>query len=158
MRQYLKTIYFLSDCEGGGVLTKKIFGENWETFQWEIINLAMKNIFDGGQYVTRDNFELTTGIPITNQQLCGLRGLYDTARIKFGQNLIPNKKCISLRTFLSSYKKGSRKFRGVLLTNKIDTIPHNMIKFTENVEIVINTSISKTLNKCWNFSYFANGL
>jgi hypothetical protein len=65
---------------------------------------------------------------------------------------------ISLTTFFSGWKRGSKKFRKILLNEGDWYVPHNIVKFAANVETVITVDCSTKLNSDWCKSYYSNGL
>jgi len=137
-------------------LTRTDFGELWDGYKVEIANININHIFEIDRYTTVERFEDLTGIPITYRLLVRMRAIFETARIKYGKKNAAEKKTESLLTLLGSFKKGSRKFRKYLSTvDKVD-IPHNINKFSENMEIITSLEKSKILNKLWTISYLEN--
>jgi len=57
----------------------------------------------------------------------------------------------------SSSKKGSKIFRTVLEMETGNYIPHNILKFAETGECLIDFNVSKTLNELWTKNYFDTG-
>jgi hypothetical protein len=51
-------------------------------------------------------------------------------------------------TFLCRVKKGSRHLRNILTEKNNDFVPHNLVKFAESTEIVINSDVSKLIMDC----------
>ena len=61
------------------------FGELMENHSAAVYKLTVREIYNGG-YVNIEDFIQSTGIPITQRKLTGLRGLYDTAVIKHSKD------------------------------------------------------------------------
>jgi hypothetical protein len=57
---------------------------------------------------------------------------------------------------MEKWKRGSKKVRNILSSQQKEYIPHNMIKFAENTEIIINTDVSKELNMLWCKNFLSN--
>jgi len=137
-------------------LNKEFFGDLWNNYRTEIVNLTMRNIHNGVRYVTLDQFLNETGIPITEEMLTGLRGLFDTAKTRFCKKNIHEKTCEKLEDYVKKIKKGSKKFRKILEINNPCEISRNIQKFSDTVDIVATVEVSKILNLSWNFGYLDN--
>jgi len=57
---------------------------------------------------------------------------------------------------MRSVKKGSKKFRKILIYDEQTEIPHNINKFATNTETIIGIETSRFLNSAWNFSGYCN--
>jgi hypothetical protein len=95
-----------------------------------------------------------TGIPLSAFVIQTIRGVCASAKIKFKEKSIDRKKSVELRTFICRYKKGSSHLRKVLSYSVPVEIPHNIVKFANNMDIIINESQSKTLNGMWKNNFF----
>lgn len=58
--------------------------------------------------------------------------------------------------FLDKWKKGSRPFRKIICNQSIDQIPHNIVKYADTVDTVINLTKAKHLCGSWNISFLDN--
>jgi hypothetical protein len=65
---------------------------------------------------------------------------------------------ISLSTFFTTWKKGSKRVRNYLTFDSREYIPHNIVKFSNNFDIVVDYNKSKLLNKGWKTSFLGNGI
>jgi hypothetical protein len=63
---------------------------------------------------------------------------------------------ISLETFFATWKKGSKKVRNIICKERRRYISHNIVKFSSNIDLVINLDESVSLNKLWCLSYLSN--
>jgi len=137
-------------------VTPAYFGALWPEYDIQIRNITMENIGTRDGYVSLENFREITGVPIDQRQLGGIRGAFDIAieRLTKGEDWQKNSKKMS--EFLSGIRRGSKKFRKILCCENQEQIPHNMVKFSNNVEIIIGLSWSRILNSSWNVSYFSN--
>ena len=77
-----------------------------------IRNLKVSDIFDNG-YSSIENFTQNTGIPICQRKLTGLRGLYDTASIKYSKDPEAPIDNTPIHTFVNRFTRGSKTFRKV---------------------------------------------
>ena len=101
-----------------------------------VYRIKVSDIYQHG-YVSRDDFERNTGIPISQIKLTALRGLYDTANTKYGGEARIGLDNTDLLTYVNRFKKGSRAFRRVFADKKLETIPNNIDRFAENTETII---------------------
>jgi hypothetical protein len=97
-----------------------------------------------------------TGIPLSAFMIQTIRDVCVSAKIKFKEKSIDRKKSVELRTFICRHKKGSSHLRNVLSYSDPVEIPHNIVKFANNMDIIINESQSKTLNGMWKNNFFDN--
>jgi Reverse transcriptase (RNA-dependent DNA polymerase) len=119
-------------------------------------NLKMSNLFDGGNYVSKINFQRQLGIAIGRQLWEKLDRIRKTAVTRYGGD--PYKKSETLENFFATWKKGSKKIRKILSEINELYIPHNMVKFAENTEIIIGEKLAKHKNNLWNKNFFSNDL
>jgi hypothetical protein len=108
------------------------------------------NIIPAAEVIT------STGIPLTALMIQTFCGVCSTAKTKFKKKSIDRQKSEEIRTFICRYKKRSRHLRKVLSYSIPVEIPHNIVKFANNMDIVINESQSKTLNGLWTNNFFDN--
>jgi len=59
--------------------------------------------------------------------------------------------------FMQKKDKGSKQFRKIIMEYEQNNIPHNMVKFSESTETIVNLQNSKKLNSCWNISALSTG-
>jgi len=122
-----------------------------------ICRLTLRNVHNGNRFVSLEEFEAATGIPISQRKLTALRGVFETAEIRLKKHSTAQQTSIKLPDFIRGIKRGCKKFRKIE-QGTLDSIPHNIVKFTENTEIVLDLTGSKTLNGSWNISYLENDL
>jgi hypothetical protein len=70
-------------------------------------------------------------------------------------NLFDKTVC-DIRTFMCRVRQGSKHIRKVLGPAPSGTVPHNLIKFAECAEIVIDSSAAVVINGLWGKSYLDN--
>jgi hypothetical protein len=63
---------------------------------------------------------------------------------------------VDVATFVNRSKRGSKRFRKILTFSINDYIPHNIVKFRDNVDVVIGLECVKKLNSLWNTNIFSN--
>ena len=131
------------------------FGELMENNAAAIRNLKVSDIFDNG-YSSIENFTQNTGIPICQRKLTGLRGLYDTASIKYSKDPEAPIDNTPIHTFVNRFTRGSKAFRKVFREKKPETVSGNMVRFAYNTETIIGLNLSEILNESWNISYLDN--
>jgi hypothetical protein len=110
---------------------------------------------DGSQK-SRQQFIQSTEIPIPMQCYQLLRGVLETAFIRFNNNIHNGGNIVDIATFLNRSRKGSKRYRTILCPACPANIPHNIVKFSDNVEIVLGVEESKKVNAFWNLNYLSN--
>jgi hypothetical protein len=81
-------------------------------------------------------------------RICG------SAKTKYGKEILENG--IAMDTLFSRWKKGSKRFRDILITSNGDYVSHNIMKFSANMEVVINSECSSLVNQFWNTGFYTN--
>jgi len=142
---------------GAVPITWNFFADYLPQHTAKIRVLTLGDVHNGNRFYSLDEFSHITGIPLTIRKLTALRGAYDIAVIRHAKNEQEKKNCMSIEEFIQTVKRGCQKFKKILYQHQ-ETIPHNIIKFAENAEIVLNLSDSRICNKAWNISYLANDL
>jgi len=120
-----------------------------------IFKLTLADVHNGERFLTLNEFRANTNIQINERKLIALRGVYDTAVVRHKKEDAAKKTSMSIQDFFTGIKKGCRKFK-MITTENVETIPHNIVKFANNTETVIDLTASKLLNSCWNISYLDN--
>jgi exonuclease III len=115
--------------------------------------LTIRDLWNNGNFVTKRNFIVNTNLQIGERLWADLDKLRRAAISKFGNNTVPG---ISVQTFFALWKKGSKKIRTILCKELRKFIPHNIVKFSDTIDLVINYDDSVLLNKLWNRYYFSN--
>jgi hypothetical protein len=85
-----------------------------------------------------------------------LKGIVETALVRYRKNEPTDQSTTDIATFVNRSKKGSKRFRKILTPTCQDYIPHNIVKFRDNVEVVVGTDVAKKLNSLWTFSTYSN--
>jgi len=138
-------------------LTNEYFGNLWPAYEMEISCLKFNHFVGADGYKSFDEVRDTTGIPITDQKIVGLRGLCDIANERY-KNLGENNATMNLTMYVTNIRKGSKKFRKILSGRKDEVITQNIKKFAENIDIIIPLEKSKILNAGWTPAFFSNQL
>ena len=141
----------------GEMADAHFFGELINTHMREIHSLKISDIYNQG-YIPLEIFIQNTGIPISERKLIGLRGVYDTAVIKYAKENGSKLDNTEILTFINRFKKGSKSFKRLFAAKKNVTIPNNMIRYAENTETIIGLDLSEKLNASWNISYLDNSM
>ena len=85
-----------------------------------------------------------------------MRSIASIAKLKFTKRELQEKKSISVAEFLEKREKGSKQYRKIILEGPPNVVPHNIVKFGESMEVIINLENSKKLNSCWNIQTLTN--
>jgi Reverse transcriptase (RNA-dependent DNA polymerase) len=119
------------------------------------LNLRMSDILFEGRNITKHEFERNMNflVPVPVEIWRSLDKVRSAAKTRFGGDNY--QKSQTIESFFASWKRGSKKIRH-FLTPVYEYIPHNMVKFAENTETVINFDTSKYLNSLWSRQYLSN--
>ncbi len=128
----------------------------FNTHKHKIQNLRVSDIFIEKNYVGLNIFRLNTGMPVTLFQYQMLKGIVETALVRYRKHAEPEQTTVDVATFVNRSKKGSKRFRKILTFAISDYIPHNIVKFRDNVDVVIGLECAKKLNSLWNSNIFSN--
>jgi hypothetical protein len=129
-------------------LTSNFFDPQFFTLNKEkILNLKVRDFYVNKEtMITFQNFCLNTQILLTRDQFNTLKNTCSMAKQKYSKKEVNKEKCAELSDFINRRKKGCKRYRKLIIGD-IDTyIPHNMIKFAESMDIIIDLDTSKTLN------------
>jgi Reverse transcriptase (RNA-dependent DNA polymerase) len=119
-------------------------------------NLKIRDLMDGDNFITKINFQQRIGAQIEPELWERLDRIRRTAKTRYGKD--PYLKSVSIDYFFNTWKRGSRRVRRILERGTVPYIPHNMIKFADNTETIINYELSKNLNKMWSNSYLSTDI
>jgi hypothetical protein len=126
------------------------------TYGNKIKNLVVRDIFLDDNYVGLQNFRINTGMPVSLFQYHMLKGMVEAALVRYRKPTLAERTTADVATFVNRSKKGSRRFRKVLTVKVTDYVPHNIVKFRDNVDVVVGLDCAKKLNSIWNASVFSN--
>jgi hypothetical protein len=117
-------------------------------------NLTISKLTVGGSICTKQEIEAHCDTTISRSLYNKLCGVYRTGHMKYGsgdENL-----GLNITQSFRTWKKGSRRFRNTLCNTKISYVPHNLIKFAQNTDTVIDESCCKHINNLWSIRAFSN--
>jgi hypothetical protein len=102
-----------------------------------------------------NEFNTKFGIDVSRPLYRSFQRVFETSKLRFGKD-VPLQG-MSLQTFFANWKRGSKKIRK-LMAPVTNNIPHNIIKFSENAEIVVGIEDSKLLNNVWTARFISNAM
>jgi hypothetical protein len=122
-----------------------------------LYSLRYCDLFDGdGNFFSIAQIELLLGTEITPLQVFQLRNVCSVTKIKYSKKNLCLQKSVHIEKFLFKKKKGSSHIRKVLLSMEVQGIPHNINKFSNNMDIVVSGDQAKFLNSFWTSSFLSN--
>jgi hypothetical protein len=125
--------------------------------KFRIQNLKVSDVVSlAGVPVSHISFCDNTGVDITQQKFLTLRDACVSLLERNSENSIHKKTAHELKTFFYSVKKGSKHIRTILTERNTGTVPHNLIKFAETADIVINAEMAPKINGLWGLSFLDN--
>jgi hypothetical protein len=136
----------------------EFFGEELMTqHPHRIRNLKINDFLneDGTRIVYAD-FRAATGILCTEIKFKVISDACIALINRNRKEKIFDKTVCDIRTFMCRVKQGSKHIRKVLGPAPSGTEPHNLIKFAECAEIVIDSTAAVEINGLWGKSYFDN--
>jgi hypothetical protein len=121
-----------------------------------IKGLCTSNLCNGEAFLSLNEFRMNTGIPVSLAQYRMMKGILETAKIRYRKIELNDKKTVNVTTFVNRSKKGSRRFREILYSENCNYIPHNIVKFASNMDIIIGMERAKKINSSWHNNVFNN--
>jgi hypothetical protein len=121
-------------------------------------NLKMTDLLAEGTKISKRAFSTDMGVQTTDELWRKLDKLRNTAILRYNSDANFYSQEESMSDFFRRWKKGSRNVRLVLCFKKIDYIPHNIVKFSDNTDTIIGLECARFLNKSWNRHYLSNEL
>jgi hypothetical protein len=115
-------------------------------------NLTFNEVFDAtGNLLPNflNVFNVVRGDALSKK----LKKLYDACWVRYGKNPAGSE---SFPDLIMRVKKGSKTFRKILSFEPVNAITHNIVKFSENMEIIIDYDTSKTINSLWKINFLSN--
>jgi len=132
-------------------------GREWDMYGSVIKNLTMdKLILQDNTIASKDNFQLNTGILISDLKFQKLRGLALASIRKFQKFRNEEKKVDTIQNFIMRIKKGSKRIRNILHGPPHNIVSTNIAKYAELTETFIDSAGSSLLNSAWSFTYLSN--
>ena len=120
-------------------------------------NFKVKDFLDNNlRTLSIHQFRLRTNAEVTQNDYETFKKIVSNAKLKYTKQELSEKKTLSIEEFMSKKVKGSRRFRKIFVGVQKAYIPHNMVKFAESTETIINYEDSKYLNKFWSNSFLSN--
>jgi hypothetical protein len=116
----------------------------------KIISLKVRDFYVNKATLVRfENFCQNTLIPLTRDQFNTIKNTCSMAKQKYLKKEATKEKCTELSDFINRRKKGCKRYRKLIIGDIDSYIPHNMVKFAESTETIIDLETSKTLNSLW---------
>jgi hypothetical protein len=145
-------IAFTLGVRSHDTLNEATWGEGYNPAERNLYyRLTFDEVFDDHGIVRNqflENFQVNPRGELAKK----LKKLYDAAITKYGQNKPGSETFVN---FINGVKKGSKKFRRVLRGNKLFTVPHNLVKFSDNTDTVIGHEIGRQMNSYWKNSFLS---
>jgi hypothetical protein len=126
--------------------------QNPENFM-AILRLKMEDLIADYNMVNKVAFIGNLGFNISQNMWEKLDKMRRAAKTRYGKD--PANKSQSLCDFIKEWKSGSKSVRKILENNSDIYLPHNMIKFAENSETLIDSDQSCRLNKLWEKNFLS---
>jgi hypothetical protein len=117
-------------------------------------NLTISKLTERGNIFTKQEIEARCGTIISGNLYKKLCGVYRTGHMKYGSG--DGNLGLNVSQCFRTWNKGSRRFRNILCNSKLSYVPHNLIKFANNTDTVIDESCSKHINTLWSIRAFSN--
>jgi hypothetical protein len=116
-------------------------------------NIKIKDLIHNNVFISKHIFCGNIHINVSRQLWDKLDRIRRLAYARYGTGTDLTKKGRSLLEFFLTWKGGSKKIRKILTGIGKEEIMHNMIKFAENTETVINYDLAAQLNIQYGHAY-----
>jgi hypothetical protein len=148
------------NLETRDLITSNFFGNKFfVAHAGNICRLRYSDFYDEtGNIVPAQLVTTNTGVPLTVMMIQTLRGVCSVARIKYSKKNLDERKSVDIQTYISRCRKGSKRYRILMLKHSLTETPHNINKFARNMDIIIDGSQSELLNSLWTLNYFNNNM
>jgi hypothetical protein len=133
-------------CDNRVLSETNFTAEFFNTHGNKIKNLRTTDIFADNNYVGLNVFRINTGIPMSLSHYQMLKGIVETAMVRYRKHVLEDQTTVEVATFVNRSKRGSKRFRKILTPIADDYIPHNIIKFRDNVDVIVGLECAKKLN------------
>ncbi len=112
-----------------------------------------------GELVTYEEFCAEQQMVVPENKFRIISGACRNLEIRLGKTEADQKKSESIPETCNRIKKLSRIIRRIWeKENHVTEIPHNIRKYSDNTEIIINGDDSKTLNDLWGYNFWDNSI
>jgi hypothetical protein len=125
----------------------------WTENKLVLMSLTFDNITRDSRLVPVEQLRDVTRLNWTGPHVRYLTKLVSAAVTRFGTQAGSGS---GIKTFFSNLKKGSNKVRKFMVENTPKYIPHNIVKYAENTETVLNFDTACRLNSEWKTHFLSN--
>jgi hypothetical protein len=115
-----------------------------------ILNLTFSDLLQNNRLKTRAQILNVFQLRISDDDWNKIKKIFSAAFTRYGGNTGLSK---NYNFFWDSTKKGSKRARKILENHNEITLPHNIVKFSSNTEVIIGQEDSAFINSFW-FSHF----
>jgi hypothetical protein len=139
-------------------LTADFFDADFfEREKCKIIKLTVRNFYlNKNTLISFDQFRTDYDLNFNREQFNKIRDMCKMAKTKYLKKEGSKEKCVPVSDFMNRKKKGCKRYRKMLTGEIENYIPHNIVKFAESTETVINLETSKKLNTIWSNTALGN--
>jgi hypothetical protein len=149
-----------TDIETNNYITKNFFGrEFFSTHASKLYCLKYSDFYtEQDALIPADTVINSTDIPLTVLMIQTLRGVCSVAKLKYSKKELDERVGVDVCTFMMRSKRGSKRLRHIMSHKNTTNIPHNINKFSQNMDIIINGAQSSFLNALWTCNFFDNNM
>jgi len=139
-------------------LTADFFDADFfEREKCKIIKLTVRNFYlNKNTLISFDQFRTDYDLNFNREQFNKIKDMCKMAKTKYSKKEGSKEKCVPVSDFMNRKKKGCKRYRKMLTGEIENYIPHNIVKFAESTETVINLETSKKLNTIWSNTALGN--
>jgi hypothetical protein len=119
-------------------------------------NLTVGNLTQNGVMLSKESVDNLLGTIVNRQIYAKLTGICNTAKLRYGT--AANVLGLKITQGFRSWKKGSKIFRRIICGKDLLYVPKNIIKFSNNVEIVMNVDCCKKIGHHFSLRMYSNAL
>jgi hypothetical protein len=123
-----------------------------------LINLKMSDLLTPLGRISQRTFSASIGVRIPDDLWTTLDKIRNAALLRYNTGDREYGLIETIGKFFAKWKKGSQKIRCLLGKDENNYIPHNMVKFADNMDIIIGCELAKELTKSCTFYFYSNEL
>jgi len=116
----------------------------------KIFNLRVRDFFlDKNTPISFEQFNTNSDLNLSRAQFNKIKDMCKMAKTKYSKKDGSKEKCVDISDFMNRKKKGCKRYRKMIVGEIDNFIPHNIVKFAESTDTVINLETSKKINSIW---------
>jgi hypothetical protein len=118
------------------------------------LTISTSKLSNNGNLLTKRDLENKFGFNVPRELYTKISGIYRTANTRYGRE--EHFLGLQVAQSFKTWRKGSRRFRNILINCNDSYVPHNLVKFAQNTDTVITLTCSERLGTIWTWRPLSN--